>query len=99
MTNAARTTAQRLKTIGIRLTRTDYGEYRVALTALSGDRQEAGAYYTSDLADAEATGRYMAREYAASQVSILAPIAAEYVRIPCTNRQVWGSGSRRTWKP
>lgn len=51
-----------LNPLGLRVTKTEYGEYRVAFTSGSKASQELSAYYTDDIEDAEATGVAMASE-------------------------------------
>lgn len=52
------TEAKRIvKALGMRLTRTDYDEYRIAYAS----NAEASAYYATDLQDAVDTARAMAK--------------------------------------
>lgn len=45
-----------LNPLGLRVTKTQWGEYRVAFIEGTKDEREASAYYTDDIDDAEGTG-------------------------------------------
>lgn len=53
-----------LNPLGLKVTKTEYGEYRVAFTSGTKEEREASAYYTDDIEDAEGTGILMYRERA-----------------------------------
>lgn len=58
------TEAKRIvKALGLRITKTDYDEYRVALASDA----EASAYYATDLDDAVDTARAMAAHVAGAK--------------------------------
>lgn len=51
-----------LRALGLKVKKTEYGEFRVAPAGLSKTREEDVAYYTDDLTDALGTGKAMLRE-------------------------------------